>query len=98
MGRRSACPLSPNGLNRAYRGKLAETADTRAGFHRYSLANDEQETQTGFTAETAALIVKMAEYGWNSKDPQKAALAHTPDSIWRNRSAFLQGRDETIRF
>jgi nuclear transport factor 2 (NTF2) superfamily protein len=45
-----------------------------------------------FTAETAALKVRAAEDGWNSRDPAKVALAYTPDSRWRNRAEFLRGR------
>jgi uncharacterized protein len=45
-----------------------------------------------FTAETAAQKVRLAEDGWNSRDPAKVALAYTPDSLWRNRAEFLQGR------
>jgi nuclear transport factor 2 (NTF2) superfamily protein len=45
-----------------------------------------------FTAETAAQKVRLAEDAWNSRDPARVALAYTPDSVWRNRSEFLQGR------
>src|SRR5258708_1713455 len=45
-----------------------------------------------FTAETAAQKARLAEDGWNSRDPAKVALAYTPDSVWRNRAEFLQGR------
>ncbi|GGD07551.1 nuclear transport factor 2 family protein [Aureimonas glaciei] len=45
-----------------------------------------------FTAETAAEKARMAEDGWNSRDPARVALAYTEDSRWRNRSEFLQGR------
>lgn len=51
-----------------------------------------------FTAETAALKVRAAEDGWNGRDPAKVALAYTPDSIWRNRSEFLQGRAQIEAF
>lgn len=51
-----------------------------------------------FTAETAAQKVRMAEDAWNSRDPGKVALAYTPDSRWRNRSRFLQGRAEIVEF
>jgi len=51
-----------------------------------------------FTAETAAQKVRMAEDAWNSRDPERVALAYTPDSAWRNRSEFLKGRDEIRRF
>src|SRR5271156_4060467 len=45
-----------------------------------------------FTPETAALKARLAEDAWNRRDPAKVALAYTPDSRWRNRSEFLQGR------
>jgi hypothetical protein len=45
-----------------------------------------------FTLETAIQKVRSAEDAWNSRDPGRVALAYTPDSRWRNRSEFLQGR------
>ena len=45
-----------------------------------------------FSSETAAQKVRMAEDAWNSRDPSRVALAYTPDSRWRNRTEFLQGR------
>ena len=51
-----------------------------------------------FTEETAAQKVRMAENGWNGRDPEKVAMAYTPDSVWRNRSEFLNGRSEIIAF
>lgn len=51
-----------------------------------------------FNFETARQKVQMAEDGWNSKDPERVSLAYTPDSVWRNRSTFLQGREEIVKF
>ncbi len=51
-----------------------------------------------FTEESAIQKVRLAEDGWNSRDPEKVSLAYTPDSIWRNRAEFLQGRDEIVAF
>jgi nuclear transport factor 2 (NTF2) superfamily protein len=51
-----------------------------------------------FTLETAIQKVRMAEDGWNSRDPEKVALAYTIDSRWRNRSEFLFGREQIIEF
>jgi len=51
-----------------------------------------------FTAETAAQKVRLAEDGWNSRDPQKVSQAYTPDSTWRNRAEFLSGRAEIVEF
>src|SRR6266403_4306669 len=51
-----------------------------------------------FTAETAAQKVRIAEDAWNTRDRARVALAYTPDSRWRNRVEFLQGRDEIEAF
>lgn len=42
--------------------------------------------------------VRLAEDAWNSRDPQRVAGAYTPDSVWRNRSAFIRGRGEIVAF
>jgi nuclear transport factor 2 (NTF2) superfamily protein len=49
-----------------------------------------------FTHESAVEKVRKAEDAWNSRDPQRVALAYTQDSRWRNRSEFVQGRPEII--
>ena len=51
-----------------------------------------------FTRETAIQKVRLAEDGWNSRDPEKVALAYTIDSRWRNRAEFPNGRQEIIAF
>lgn len=51
-----------------------------------------------FTRETAAIKARKAEDAWNARDPAKVALAYTPDSRWRNRNAFLQGRPAIVAF
>lgn len=51
-----------------------------------------------FTLETATQKVRMAEDAWNTRDPDKVALAYTEDTIWRNRAEFLHGRDEVRAF
>lgn len=51
-----------------------------------------------FTAETAAQKVRAAEDAWNSRDPERVSLAYTPDSRWRNRAEFIQGRAEIVGF
>ena len=51
-----------------------------------------------YTLETAAQKVRAAEDGWNGRDPARVALAYTPDSRWRNRATFLQGRAEIEAF
>ena len=51
-----------------------------------------------FNAETARAKVRAAEDGWNSRDPARVALAYTPDSQWRNRAEFVNGRDQIEAF
>jgi uncharacterized protein len=51
-----------------------------------------------FTLETAAQKARLAEDAWNSRDPARVALAYTPDSRWRNRAEFLQGRAAIEQF
>ena len=51
-----------------------------------------------FSFATATQKVRMAEDVWNSLDPLKVSLAYTPDSVWRNRSEFLSGREAIIQF
>lgn len=51
-----------------------------------------------FNFETATQKVRMAEDGWNNRDPQKVAMAYTMDSQWRNRAEFINGREEIVQF
>lgn len=51
-----------------------------------------------FSEDTAIQKVRAAEDGWNSRDPAKVALAYTPESQWRNRSEFINGRAEIEQF
>ena len=51
-----------------------------------------------FTGETAAQKVRMAEDAWNTRDPERVALAYAVDSTWRNRAEFLSGRDAIVQF
>ncbi|SFI39676.1 hypothetical protein SAMN02799624_00804 [Paenibacillus sp. UNC496MF] len=51
-----------------------------------------------FTPETALAKVRMAEDGWNSRDPEKVSLVYTEDSVWRNRVEFPAGRPEIVEF
>jgi nuclear transport factor 2 (NTF2) superfamily protein len=51
-----------------------------------------------FDEATARQKVLGAEAAWNTRDPQRVALAYTEDSEWRNRDEFLRGRDEIIAF
>jgi uncharacterized protein len=51
-----------------------------------------------FTQETAILKVRLAEDGWNTRDPEKVPLAYTVDSRWRNRAEFANGREQIVAF
>lgn len=51
-----------------------------------------------FTYETALQKVQLAEDAWNSKDPNRVSLAYTIDTEWRNRSTFINGRQEVVEF
>lgn len=51
-----------------------------------------------FDRDGAILKVRRAEDAWNGRDPARVSEAYTPDSRWRNRSEFLRGREEIIRF
>ena len=51
-----------------------------------------------FTRETAIQKVRAAEDGWNTRDPQRVALAYTPQSVWRNRAEFVTGREAIVAF
>ena len=51
-----------------------------------------------FTSETATQKVRKAEDAWNSREPQTVSLAYTSDSRWRNRSEFLESREQIVDF
>ena len=51
-----------------------------------------------FSRETAIQKIRMAEDGWNSRDPQRVSMVYTPDSQWRNRAEFPRGRAEIVEF
>ncbi len=51
-----------------------------------------------FDTASATLKVRLAEDAWNTRDPERVSLAYTADSVWRNRSAFLQGRPAIVQF
>jgi nuclear transport factor 2 (NTF2) superfamily protein len=51
-----------------------------------------------FTMETAIQKVQIAEDAWNTKDPEKICLAYTFDTEWRNRTDFINGREEVKAF
>jgi nuclear transport factor 2 (NTF2) superfamily protein len=51
-----------------------------------------------FTRESATQKVRAAEDGWNSRDPERVSLVYSSDSVWRNRSEFIQGRKAIVEF
>ena len=51
-----------------------------------------------FTRETAIQKVRAAENAWNKQDPEAVSLAYTPDTYWRNRDVFVNGRAEVVEF
>jgi len=51
-----------------------------------------------FTKESAIQKVRIAEDAWNSRDPQRVSLAYSEDSRWRNRSEFINGREDIVAF
>ncbi len=56
-----------------------------------------KQVKPPFTLETAKLKVQRAEDLWNNRNPEKVALAYTPNSSWRNRNEFVQGHEEIIQ-
>ena len=51
-----------------------------------------------FTREAAIQKVRIAEDGWNSRNPQRVSLVYTMDSQWRNRAEFPKGREQIVEF
>jgi nuclear transport factor 2 (NTF2) superfamily protein len=51
-----------------------------------------------FTRDTAIQKIRLAEDAWNSQDPERVSLVYTPDTLWRNRSEFLNGRPAVVEF
>ncbi len=51
-----------------------------------------------FDTDAAVQKVRLAEDAWNSRDPDRVSLAYTVDNIWRNRSDFVNGRDQIVSF
>jgi nuclear transport factor 2 (NTF2) superfamily protein len=63
-----------------------------------SQTNESKPPFPPFTRETAIQKVRMAEDGWNSRDPVRVSMAYTSDSQWRNRAEFPRGREEIVQF
>ena len=51
-----------------------------------------------FDKKSATEKVRLAEYAWNSRDPERVSLAYTEDSVWRNRAEFMTGREAIVGF
>ncbi|MFJ1652812.1 nuclear transport factor 2 family protein [Streptomyces sp. NPDC088337] len=51
-----------------------------------------------FTRESATEKVRLAEDAWNTRNPERVALAYTVDSRWRNRAEFINGREQIVAF
>ncbi|KAM3502400.1 hypothetical protein MY10362_004874 [Beauveria mimosiformis] len=62
------------------------------------MADESKPPFPPFTLETAKIKVKAAQDAWNTKTPDKVKMAYTPDTIWRNRDQFLQGREAVREF
>ena len=63
-----------------------------------SLSPDSRPPLPPFTRETAMQKVRLAEDGWNSRDPVRVSLVYTEDSQWRNRAEFPRGRAQIVEF
>jgi uncharacterized protein len=57
---------------------------------------DPRDLRPPFTEASARAKVKAAEDAWNTRDPERVALAYTPDSEWRNRDQFVRGREQIV--
>jgi uncharacterized protein len=65
---------------------------------RHDFAMESRPPLPPFTRDDAVAKVRAAENGWNTRDPERVSLAYTPDSRWRNRSEFFQGRPAIVEF
>jgi hypothetical protein len=61
-------------------------------------AEDSRPPFPPFTVETAVQKVRAAEDAWNTRDPQRVSSAYTVDTHWRNRTEFLDGREQVVAF
>ncbi|PQJ29138.1 nuclear transport factor 2 family protein [Rubritalea profundi] len=60
--------------------------------------NEKRHPLPPFTLQTATEKVQLAEDAWNSRDPERVSLAYSQDTVWRNRTDFLTGRNEVRTF
>ena len=63
-----------------------------------TMQSDNRPPLPPFDRHSAVLKVRAAEDAWNTRDPQRVSLAYTPDTLWRNRSEFVQGREAVVAF
>jgi hypothetical protein len=62
------------------------------------MSSEQRPPLPPFTVDTALEKVRKAEDAWNTRDPSHVALAYTVDSVWRNRSEFIKGREAIVAF
>jgi len=62
------------------------------------VTNEQRPPFPPFDLESARQKVRLAQEAWNSRDPHRVAFAYTPDTQWRNRNEFLQGREAIVAF
>jgi hypothetical protein len=88
-------------INRAFPPSLtkiiAPAVNNTSGFNVYPRM-EQRPPFPPFTLETALEKVQKAEDAWNSRDPEKVCLAYTVDTEWRNRTEFINGREEVKAF
>ena len=99
-------PAIPGFVNA--RGSMIIEPLSEPPIDREEIAMTDQKTQSApdvprpplppFTRETAIQKIRLAEDGWNTRDPEKVALAYTVDSRWRNRAEFVNGRQDIVAF
>ena len=82
----------------ACREEFESLRDTGRRRRRGRLMSDARPPLPPFDDASARQKVLAAEEAWNTRDPQRVALAYTEDSEWRNRDEFLRGRDEIVAF
>lgn len=63
-----------------------------------NITSSPSDIRPPFSMETALAKVQAAENAWNSRDPERVALAYSVDTEWRNRTEFIHGRDAVIAF
>jgi nuclear transport factor 2 (NTF2) superfamily protein len=84
------------------RARFLRDSSKEVRSRRFSMSVDSAVTSRPplppFTPETAIQKVRLIEDAWNSREPEKMVSAYTPDSHWRNRAEFLNGRQQIVEF